>query len=296
MCPMKQSASAVHKSQRDDGKNPRVLNLLQANWLLPNEIKTCITQANTQLLDMPQSDSSRNFNIQNYGFNLATHVGDDLSMVLMRRKYLREILALLNEPAWVSQVSQSRVICLEDDYTGVSQEADASFTFEKNRICVVNTADCLPILVSDTQGNFVAAIHAGWQGLQLDIISKALVAIQQKAKTLQCKLGQTHAYIAPSISQANYQVGQDFQSRFVRMSALYAEDFLAEECASGSQSCTYLANLNAIAKKQLLHSGVSHIHESQICTYQNNSFYSHRRACHLGNKNEGRFASMIWRT
>jgi copper oxidase (laccase) domain-containing protein len=43
------------------------------------------------------------------------------------------------------------------------------------------TADCLPILLSDEQGEVIAAIHGGWRPLALDIIK---ITLQKNANTI----------------------------------------------------------------------------------------------------------------
>ena len=37
------------------------------------------------------------------------------------------------------------------------------FTYQKKIVCAVRTADCLPILLTNVDGDFVSAIHAGWR-------------------------------------------------------------------------------------------------------------------------------------
>ncbi|MBW4971963.1 laccase domain-containing protein, partial [Croceibacter atlanticus] len=52
-------------------------------------------------------------------------------------------------------------------------EADGVFTREQQPIAVI-TADCLPILMTTTDGAMVAAVHGGWKGLQGGIIANAV--------------------------------------------------------------------------------------------------------------------------
>ena len=41
------------------------------------------------------------------------------------------------------------------------RDADASYTTQNKVVCSITTADCMPLLITDEAGSFVAAIHAG---------------------------------------------------------------------------------------------------------------------------------------
>jgi copper oxidase (laccase) domain-containing protein len=41
------------------------------------------------------------------------------------------------------------------------RDADASYTTKNKVVCSIRTADCMPLLITDEVGSFVAAIHAG---------------------------------------------------------------------------------------------------------------------------------------
>src|SRR5207249_3296371 len=92
------------------------------------------------------------------GLNLGTHVGDDPDAVRQNRDLLRQLVP--TEPAWLSQVHGTAVL----DAATVSGQpaADASVATQPGVVCVIQTADCLPVLFCDTAGTVVGAAHAGW--------------------------------------------------------------------------------------------------------------------------------------
>ncbi len=225
-----------------------------------------------------------------WGFNLGKHSSEQPSVVDGRWKLLMHELSLPSMPARLNQVRGNRVICVEDEYTDEQTEADASFSFESGRACVVTSADCLPILLSDDKGLCVAAVHAGWQGLHTKIIKVCVDRIYEKAVSLKLELGDLCAYIAPSITQECYQVGEEFYQRFLSLDNGYEQAFMKDQEAG-----KYLADLKLIARIQLTKQGIDLIEDSGICSYQDPDYYSHRRATHENLKHEGRFASMIWR-
>ena len=51
---------------------------------------------------------------------------------------------------------------------------DGLFTSKKGLILAVKTADCVPLILSSSKGNEVAAIHVGWRGLEAGIVENAL--------------------------------------------------------------------------------------------------------------------------
>jgi hypothetical protein len=78
-------------------------------------------------------------------------------------------LAALGAPGWpvmkLKQVHSGVVVDIDD--TSAANEAvegDASLTQLAGVALGVQTADCVPILISDAAGRSVAAIHAGWRG------------------------------------------------------------------------------------------------------------------------------------
>ena len=73
------------------------------------------------------------------------------------------------------------------------RDADASYTTHNKVVCSIRTADCMPLLITDEAGSFVAAIHAGWRGLAFGIIENTLKKINTKGKFI--------VWIGPHISQ-----------------------------------------------------------------------------------------------
>lgn len=210
------------------------------------------------------------------GFNLALHVDDDADAVQKRRAILLQNLPTSAQPMWLSQV-HGHAIADDANYTpGI--EADAAISRSPQWMPIVMTADCLPILLSDTHGNTVAAIHAGWPGLHQGIIARTIAAMSVTSNAL-------YAWIGPGISAANYEVDLPFYQRFIALDSAYAAHF------QPNRPGHFLADLPAIARSQLRHAGVpqAHIFASNYCSFADARFFSHRRDRHKA----GRMASFI---
>ncbi|MFP4182886.1 MAG: polyphenol oxidase family protein, partial [Thiohalospira sp.] len=106
--------------------------------------------------------------------NLADHVGDDPAAVAANRRSLVDALGLPGEPAWLEQVHG---VTVADAAAGSGQRADASVAAAPGAVCVVLTADCLPVLLARSDGTAVAAAHAGWKGLAGGVLEAAVARL-----------------------------------------------------------------------------------------------------------------------
>jgi polyphenol oxidase len=92
---------------------------------------------------------------------------------------------------FLKQVHGDRIV---DQLLPPHVEADGHATGETNIALVIQTADCLPILLSG--GHQVAALHAGWRGLAAGIIRRSETFGPFE-----------HASIGPHIRAVSYEVG-----------------------------------------------------------------------------------------
>lgn len=213
------------------------------------------------------------------GLNLGGHVGDEQSAVLKNRALVSEVYSLPESLAWLNQTHSTTLLKLtEDIVTGI--EADASWTISKNTPCVVMTADCLPVLVTDKQGSFVCAIHAGWRGLCDGIIEKSIASI-----CLQLKTEPQHllVWLGPCIGKTAFVVGDEVRAEFT------AENKQAEQAFTVYQD-RWLADLQLLARLRLKTLNVAEITASEHCTFNEPElFFSYRR-----DGKTGRMATVTW--
>jgi len=190
---------------------------------------------------------------------------------------LTNLLQLPEQPIWLKQNHGIRVVDAVAEQRGT--EADASISDTAQRVCMVETADCLPVLICNRQGTHLSAIHAGWRGLANGIIEVAVQKLAQPAEDLLVWLG-------PAIGSSKFEVGHDVYEAFVGKHAEAARAFTAKNEEK------WLANLYELARLRLQLLGVNAIYGGEYCTYsQDDLFYSYRR----DNGTTGRMASVIWR-
>lgn len=214
-------------------------------------------------------------------FNLALHVNDDEENVLENRHDLMQSLHISAEPKWLNQIHGNTALLAETISAKKPPDADASFTQQKNTVCVVMTADCLPILVTNKYGTEVAAIHAGWQGLAKGVVENTLTKMLSKPEEL-------IVWIGPSIQQTHYEVGEDFYTAFAKHHSAVEMNtaFLAKNQRQ------WMANVPLLAVYRLMRCGVhqDNIYLSNECTCANpEKYFSYRR-----DGATGRMASLIF--
>ena len=142
----------------------------------------------------------------------------------------------------------------------------------------VKTADCVPLLIASPKG--VAAIHCGWRGLHKKLLSKTIKKLTEK---WDLNPQEITLHIGPHISPKNYEVGAEFLS--------YFDDSYFEK-----RENKLFLNLQKIAEAEATQAGVpkENITQTDICTYADGAYHSHRLNCHQGNAEAtGRNYSLI---
>ena len=108
------------------------------------------------------------------------------------------------------QVHSAIAHVAEAGWCGHRPEGDAVVTKTQGPICSTLTADCAPVLFADPEAGVVAAAHAGWKGALGGIIASTVQTMSQ----LGAQPSRIIAVVGPTIAQASYEVGTDYQARF----------------------------------------------------------------------------------
>lgn len=252
---MKKTASNLESRKKPD--------VLWADWPAPKNIKAMTTTRVGGVSLGPYSS-----------LNLADHVDDKLEHVTHNRQIISQSLNI-QEPVWLKQVHGIQVA---DAATALHHaEADAIFSNQKNQVCAVLTADCLPLLFCNQIASKVAAAHAGWRGLAEGVIEQTVEALQESPDDIMVWLG-------PAIGARCFEVGQDVYDTFVSQTTEAALAFTKTDAEH------YLADIYQLARLRLKNLGIEKVYGGGLCTYSDEErFYSFRK-----NKITGRMASMIW--
>lgn len=166
----------------------------------------------------------------------------------------------------MEQVHGNRVITVDKKDIGKTiPKCDGLITSDDEVALCVRVADCLPISIVDKKGRAVGLIHAGWKGLNNEIIS---VAIDKMVGVFSINSSDLEINIGPHICQKHFEVRNDVLNKFKE----FPEAILRVD------EKTYL-DLAKIATKQLVKKGVrkQNIQINKICTFENKTTPSYRR-------------------
>jgi len=236
---------------------------IEPDWPAPPRVRALVTTRHGGVSSGPYAS-----------MNVGLHVGDSPDAVLRNRALLRG--ALPSEPLWLEQV-HGVVVADADSDTGVPR-ADASIATTPGRVCVVMTADCLPVLFCDDAGTVVAAAHAGWRGLADGVLDATLARLGVPAAAVL-------AWLGPAIGPGAFEVGDEVRRCFVD-----ADPGAAAAFRPGVVPGKWMADLFALARLRLSRLGVERVSGGGLCTHAGQQrFFSYRREGITG-----RFASMVW--
>ena len=224
--------------------------------------------------------------------NLGAHVGDAADAVQENRRRVWESLRLPAQPVWLQQVHGAEVVDLDvlegrsqDSaqpssgvmHSGPGASADAAVTRTAGHVCVIQVADCMPVLFAARDGSAVGAAHAGWRGLAGGVL-------EQTVRALGVAPGDLVAWLGPTISQQHFEVGDDVRGAFMSSDPGASAAFVAN--TRGRWQC----DLYALARRRLAMLGVSEVFGGGWCTYADAArFFSFRRDGQCG-----RMAALIW--
>ncbi len=162
-------------------------------------------------------------------------------------------------------------------------ETDALLTNQPGLCLCVQTADCVPVLLFDSEKKVVAAVHAGWRGTVGKIVE---VAVQKMLRNYDSDPKHIFAAIGPSISPDIYEVGDEV------VNAAHKSIPNVEKTLSKNSSGKFHFNLWEANRQLLINSGIpdKNIQVLAECSFmEKDKYYSARRE----GVNTGRMVSGI---
>jgi len=220
------------------------------------------------LLQVPHGFTTREGGVSPAPFdslNLGISTADRPDCVLENR---RRVLAAFGNPPVVglSQVHGNQVHVVE---AAGEREGDGVLTSTPGLLLRVTVADCYPILLHDPLRGVVGALHAGWRGVVLGILPRALELMQARYGSSPDDI---RVAVGPGISGPNFQVGPEVVDQFDRAG-------LPFYCSDPGHRGKFLLDLEQAIRAQALRGGIASQNYWALgsCTYADPAFFSHRR-------------------
>jgi YfiH family protein len=219
------------------------------------------------------------------GLNVGLGSDDERKAVLRNRDLARDALLPAATLVTVRQVHSPDVVTVMGPIAEPDRPAaDAMVTDRPGLILAILTADCVPVLLADTEAKVVGAAHAGWKGAITGVTDRTIAAME----ALGAERARIGAAIGPCIGRASYEVTLEFARNFEQQDAENGRFFT--EGREGH--CQF--DIAAYVAARLASAGIGRIEMLDEDTYgQPERFFSYRRSCHLGEASYGRQISMI---
>ena len=217
------------------------------------------------------------YSLGRYGeFNVNRYCGDNPADIRRNEELLARQLGIgIDRLVMPHQVHGDRVLKVDGGFLALPaaerlqalEGFDAVMTSEKG-VCVgVSTADCIPVLLYDSEKQAVCAVHAGWRGTVARIVRQTVQAMQTRLGTQAADL---RAVIGPGISLDAFEVGQEVYDAY--LAAGFPMERIAERRAK------WHIDLWEANRLQLEEAGVQDIQIAGVCTYTHpDLYYSARR-------------------
>lgn len=216
--------------------------------------------------------------------NICYKIGDNEENVNNARASIYKKLSAYGVQGWseCEQVHGNSIIINPENTHLFSQnlpKADGMMTMQKNQALMIKTADCQPVFVTDSRGQYIMALHVGWRGNRINFPGES---INKFCETFNLEPKEIYAVRGPSLGPASAQ--------FTNFEQEWGKEF-KKWFNCGNMNLWNLTNdqiHNAYEDRKVPY---NHLYGIDLCTSLNNSeFFSYRK-----NKQDGRQANFIWR-
>ncbi len=240
------------------------LNVLTSPELLRERSMLIAYTTRTRGVSSPPYDS----------LNLGLHVGDVAGDVRQNRHMVTDDLRIpMKRLTTAKQVHKDVVTVITENNAGAGavsyetaiDDTDALITNVSDTPLMILTADCLPVALASKDQHVIGAVHAGSEGVYLEIVLRALELMKSSFKVVEEDM---LAFIGPGIRACCYEVSDEradiFKAKF------------GKDAVTGDRHL----DLPGIVRSQLLAAGVKDedIYDTGLCTCcREDQFFSYRR-------------------
>lgn len=175
-------------------------------------------------------------------------------------------------------IHEFRTNILRAEELGDFRFYDDSFTEKQGLVLSQTTADCASIIIGDTNKKVVSLIHGSWHTLNANIICDTVAKLKSISG-----VGELVAGIGPMICKNCYEFGPEAKElfNFIYLTPVFRHSRVdgnpVQTNSAHSTQNKYLVDLKQMVINQLNESGIAKIDDLNICTKEDERFFSHRR-------------------
>lgn len=153
--------------------------------------------------------------------NLGTHVSDDPDDVAVNRARVLAAFGVLDAPLLVPAQVHGRTVAVVDDAAAhdlssvretIAEGCDALVVSADRVAALLCFADCVPLVLVAPGGSF-AVVHAGWRGVDNNIVLAALEQLLAADGT--ADPAQVNVYRGPYLHAECFETGPEVSQRFI---------------------------------------------------------------------------------
>ncbi|MCW0247425.1 polyphenol oxidase family protein [Campylobacter lari] len=153
----------------------------------------------------------------------------------------------------------SNIVSVYDDNFNIN--CDGIISDKKNTALCILSADCLPLLLYDEDKKTICALHSGRKGCFENILKEAILKMQAN---FQSNIKDINLIISAGICGLHYEINGEI----LKFSQEKFSEFLINN--------KYL-DLKKMVKSQASNLGIKKIIDINICTYDDERFFSYRK-------------------
>ena len=208
-----------------------------------------------------------------------------------RKKFLEKNDIDINKCICMWVTHSDKVIVADDKFAGLSmrnynyaRRVDGLVTNKKGLYLFLLVADCLPIILYDPVKEVIGLVHAGWKGVDKEIVKKAIVKM---SKYFESEPQNIVVGIGPFAHKESFFKESPSQINDARW-----KPFLKRRNSGENQ---YKVDLVGFMRKQLSDSGIleKNLFISEVDTVTDKGFFSHVREGKLSLAKQGRFVCIV---
>ncbi|MEW5844462.1 MAG: peptidoglycan editing factor PgeF [Bacteroidota bacterium] len=214
-----------------------------------------------------------------YFLNMSLTVADDIETVKQNREaFFKEIGLNSSQIAFQKQIHSDIITVVNE--AGLIGESDAMISAKPGIGLAISTADCTSIFIYDKRNRLIAAVHSGWRGTTKKILKKTLIRLKEEYNS---RADDLIVYVGPSISQKNYEVGEEIAQQFDKKYLRYENNKIYLDVARANLDMIYNFGVQT-----------NQVEQSPLCSFEEkNLLHSYRRDGKLSGRSLGIIALKV---